>query len=89
MLLIVVVAAVDSVHRYRQTPWHVRRVPLTCQVITMRWAGDVVLLCCGWCHRRVPWRLWVVEQRLWEVGGGGDARLVKDVEMETVCLYLT
>ena len=31
----------------------------------------------------------MVEQRLWEVGGGGDVRLVEDVEMERVCLYLT
>ena len=69
----------------------VRRVLLTCQVITMRWAGDVASqsLCRGWCRRCVPWWSWVIERRLWEVGGGGDAKLMEDVEMVTVCLFLT
>jgi hypothetical protein len=31
----IIVAAADSACRYRQTSWHVRKVPLTCHVITM------------------------------------------------------
>ncbi|KIK04514.1 hypothetical protein K443DRAFT_675971 [Laccaria amethystina LaAM-08-1] len=37
LLFVVVIAAADggnSMCRYRQTSWHVRKVPLTCHVVT-------------------------------------------------------